>query len=159
MNSIKNDSEPGRDDVWPPFRVLCVDDNRDCAESAAMLLKVSGFDSRFCFDGETALLLNDSFRPAICFIDLNMPGMNGYELASRLRTTVGWKPMLLIAVTAMSDEANRIRVTAAFDMHLIKPVAPEKLVQVVNLLFRIADSSETPAVCRSAVADDGWKLL
>jgi CheY-like chemotaxis protein len=126
-------------ELWPPFRALCVDDNRDCADSFVLLLQVMGFEARACYDGPAALLLNDSFRPGICFLDLNMPGMAGDELARRLRQANHWRPLLLVAVTAMSDEASRTRIEAAgFDLHLVKPVDPGHLLEVVNLLFRVA---------------------
>jgi CheY-like chemotaxis protein len=141
-------------DPWPPFRVLCVDDNRDCADSAALLLRVMGFESRACYDGHTALALNESFRPGICFLDLNMPGMDGDEVAVTLRRGTGWRPLLLIAMTAMSNEASCDRITAAgFDMHLIKPVDPAKLVEVVDLLFRVAESAK-PVADRSRSSGD-----
>src|SRR5690242_15936654 len=83
---------------WPPFRVLCVDDNRDCADSAALLLRTMGFEARACYDGQSALLANDAFRPALCFLDLNMPGMAGDELARVLREALRgagscWSPL------------------------------------------------------------------
>jgi two-component system, OmpR family, response regulator len=133
-------------DPWPPFRVLCVDDNRDSADSAALLLRTMGFETRACYDGPSALLLNDSFRPGVCFLDLNMPGMDGDEVAVRIRQGSGWRPLLLIALTAMSNEAGCARITAAgFDMHLVKPVDPGKLVEVVDLLFRVAGTARAPA--------------
>jgi two-component system, OmpR family, response regulator len=138
------------DEPWPPFRVLCVDDNRDCADSAALLLQTMGFEARACYDGPTALFLNDSFRPAICFLDLNMPGMDGDELAVRLQERTAWRPLLLIAVTAMSNEDSCNRIArAGFDMHLVKPVDPGTLVEVVNLLFRAAEAARLPASERS----------
>ena len=142
------------DEPWPPFRVLCVDDNQDCADSAALLLQTMGFEARACYDGHTTLLLNDSLRPAICFLDLNMPGMDGDELAVRLRGHTGWRPLLLIAVTAMSNEASCARIAGAgFDMHLVKPVDPGKLMEVVNLLFRAAEAARSPAAERSVRGD------
>src|SRR5262249_17453888 len=81
---VMNNPEP-----WPPFRALCVDDNRDCADSFALLLRAMGFEARACYDGRAALQLNDSFRPAIGFLDLNMAGMDGDELARRLREAPG----------------------------------------------------------------------
>jgi two-component system OmpR family response regulator len=126
-------------DPWPPFRVLCVDDNRECAVSAALLLRTMGFETQACYNGPGALLLNDSFRPAVCFLDLNMPGMDGDEVAVKIRQGNGWQPLLLIAVTAMSHEAGCAHIKAAgFDMHLVKPVNPKKLVEMVDLLFRVA---------------------
>jgi CheY-like chemotaxis protein len=135
-----NLSEP-----WPPFRVLCVDDNRDCADSSALLFETLGFDARAAYDGPAALALNESFRPAVCLLDLNLPGMTGDELAKQLRAGLGWRPLLLVAVTAMSDEKARIRIEAAqFDLHLVKPVDPQKLVGLVDSLFRAASVRQHP---------------
>ena len=132
-----NHSEP-----WPPFRVLCVDDNPDCADSLALLLRAMGFEARACYDGGTALLINDSFRPALCFLDLNMPGMAGDELARLLREASGWRPLVVVALTAMSNETSCRRIEAAgFDMHLVKPADPGKLLEVVDLLFRVAEKA------------------
>jgi CheY-like chemotaxis protein len=125
---------------WPPLRVLCVDDNRDAADSTALLLNVVGFEARACYDASSALTLNETFRPGACLLDLNMPGMDGVELAKLLRSGLGWRPVLLVAVTAMSDDQTRARTAASeFDLHLIKPVDPGKLVGVVDSLFRAAE--------------------
>jgi two-component system, OmpR family, response regulator len=135
------------DEPWPPFRVLCVDDNRDSADSAALLLGAMGFDAKACYDGASALALNESFRPGVCFIDLNMPGMDGDELAVRLRSGSGWRPILIVAVTAMSDEKSVARSEiAGFNLHLVKPVDAQKLLQVVNSLFTSAEAKHTSHV-------------
>ena len=144
MNTPENDPVPESegDAAWPPFRVLCVDDNRDCADSTALLLRVMGFDARSCYDGPTALALNESFRPGVCFLDLQMPGMDGDEVARRLLVQPGWRPLLLVAVTAMSCEASCARIAAAgFHLHLVKPVDPNKLLEVVNALYRRAEEA------------------
>jgi CheY-like chemotaxis protein len=121
----------------PPFRVLVVDDNRDIADSTAQLLTIVGFDARACYDGQAALAVADAFRPGVCFLDLNMPGMGGEELAVRLRAGAGGRPLVLVAVTAMSSPEYRERTAAAgFDLHLVKPVDPYQLVEVVDTLFR-----------------------
>ena len=134
-------------DPWPPFRVLCVDDNHDCADSAVLLFRIVGFDARACYDGPSALALNETFRPAVCFIDLNMPGMNGDELGARLRSGSGWRPVLLVAVTAMSDEKSRTQTEAAgFDLYLVKPVDPQKLLHIADALFRKAGAMHPPNV-------------
>ena len=148
MSLAESGSVPVADigDGWPPFRVLCVDDHRDCADSAALLLRTMGLEAQACYDGPSALLLNDSFRPGMCFLDLNMPGMDGDELAVRLRKRPVWRPLLLIAMTAMNNEASCARIkAAAFDMHLVKPVDPAKLVRVVDLFFQVAASARSPA--------------
>jgi two-component system OmpR family response regulator len=126
-------------DGWPPFRILFVDDSRDCADSAALLLQFMGFETRACYDGKSALLLNDRFRPGICFLDLNMPAMAGDELAIKLRQSTLWRPLLIVALTAMDNERSSARIEAAgFDMHMVKPVHPSKLAEVVTRLFQAA---------------------
>jgi len=122
----------------PPLRVLCVDDNRDAADSEADLLNVVGFDARACYDGPAALAEAAGFRPGVCLIDLNMPGMEGDELAVRLREQSGGAcPPVLVAVTAMSDEASRARVRGAgFALHLVKPVDPHDLLAVLDELWQ-----------------------
>ena len=94
-------------DSSPQVRVLCVDDNHDVADSEADLLRALGYDSRACYSGVSALKEVIRFRPFLCLIDLNMPGMNGDELAIRLREQEGVPPPVLVAVTARSDGSLR----------------------------------------------------
>jgi CheY-like chemotaxis protein len=115
------------------FRVLCVDDNRDIADSTALLLRTYGFEARACYDGRSALRVASEVRPNLCLIDLNMPGMAGDELAVQLRGLPALRPIFLVAMTAMSEEAHRKRITAAgFDVHLVKPADTEQLVALVQ---------------------------
>lgn len=112
-------------------RVLCVDDNRDTADTVAEVLSLSGYEAQACYDGAAALALADHFVPDICLIDFNMPGMDGDEVALRLRAA-GHAPVL-IAVTAMSNEESCRRIeSAGFHLHLIKPVAPARLVELIE---------------------------
>ena len=78
-------SPANRRNVGPPLRVLAVDDHRDCADSMVLLLTAAGFEARACYDGPAALREVGAFRPGLCFLDLNMPGMDGDELAVKLR--------------------------------------------------------------------------
>jgi two-component system OmpR family response regulator len=120
----------------PPLRVLCVDDNHDVADSEVDLLHVLGFDARACYDGASALREVVAFRPCVCLIDLNMPGMNGDELAIRLREQEGGPPPVLVAVTARSDDESRRRIRAAgLSPHLVKPVDPNELVAVIDRMW------------------------
>ena len=120
------------------FRVLVVDDISDVADSAALLLKTVGFEVRTCYNGHSALSVALEFRPGVCLIDLNMPGMDGDELATHLRQRADWSPLLLVAVTAMNNEAAGQRIEkAGFHMQMLKPVDPHKLVTVVDALFRL----------------------
>jgi two-component system OmpR family response regulator len=115
------------------LRVLCVDDNQDIADLVAMLLRAFGFDARACYDGPSALKLAMDFRPSVCVLDFNMPGMAGDELAVKLMAQPDWRPDLLVALTAMSDDAHRERTTAAgFHAHLVKPVDLEELLALVR---------------------------
>jgi CheY-like chemotaxis protein len=132
------DARPDDGD-WPPFRVLCVDDNPDCADSTALMLRVMGFEAKACYGGQAALALNDTFRPSVCLIDLNMPDMPGDDLARRLLAAPHWRPLLLVAITARDDENSRARTKAAgFHLHLVKPADPSKVLAVVDALFQAA---------------------
>src|SRR5688572_21135792 len=108
-------------------RVLCVDDNRDVAESLVMLLTLVGFDARASFDGAAALAEAATFCPHAGVLDINLPGMNGYELARRLRELLGPK-LFLMAVTAISDaDSDRRAAEAGFNLQLTKPADPNQL--------------------------------
>jgi two-component system OmpR family response regulator len=124
------------DDV-PPLRVLYVDDVPDIADTAVLLLQLVGFEARACYDPLEALRIIPAFRPSVCMLDLNMPGMNGDQLAVRIREHSSSPWPVLIAVTAMSDSENAARIASAgFDLHLVKPVDPNKLVKVVDALWQ-----------------------
>ncbi len=114
-------------------RVLCVDDNQDVADSEAALLTAQGYNARACYDGPTALRVAAEFEPDACLIDLNMPGMDGDELARLLREQAGTEPMILVAVTGRGDAEARVRIEAAgFHQHLVKPAALEDLVNAID---------------------------
>ena len=111
-----------------PLRVLCVDDNRDAADSEAMLLELHGCEVEVCYDGHSALATALRFSPDVCLIDVNMPGMDGCEVARRLRSWRRGQPVYLIAVTAHgSDEVREETVAAGFDRHLVKPADWDEL--------------------------------
>jgi CheY-like chemotaxis protein len=132
----------------PRPKVLYVDDNRDLADSAADLLRIVGFDVRVCYDGPSALAVAREFAPDVCLLDLNMPGMEGDELASHIREEAGGRPVLFIAVTAMGSEESRARTAATgFSLHLVKPVDPHDLLRIVDELWQVfhaASQARTP---------------
>jgi two-component system, OmpR family, response regulator len=131
------------DETWPPFRVLCVDDNHDCADSTAQLLRIVGFEACACYDGAGALRIAEEFRPSIVILDLNMPGMDGDEVALRLKREQ-WCPLVLVAMTARSDDESRKRIArAGFQLQLLKPADPEKLILVLDSLMREASTPST----------------
>ena len=116
------------------LRVLVVDDNRDAADSLAMLLKLKGHDVRVTYDG-TAALTAASFQPDLVFLDLGMPGMDGYEVARRLRQLPEGQRCLLAALTGWGQEEDRRRTReVGFDRHLVKPVDPAELSALLEAL-------------------------
>ena len=106
-----------------PLRILIVDDHEDSAEMLSMLLSGKGHTTRMALDGATALEVAVTFQPHIGLLDLSLPGMNGYELAERLRAVPGLTEIHLVAVTGHGSEAHRAKARAAgFHAHLLKPV-------------------------------------
>jgi CheY-like chemotaxis protein len=114
-----------RDAIATPnaHRVLVVDDNHDAAQSLAMLVELLGSCAQVAFDGEAGLVAAAAFHPTIALLDLSMPGMNGFELARRLRAQPGTKSLRLIALSGRSEDTYRRQSEAAgFDAHIVKPV-------------------------------------
>jgi signal transduction histidine kinase len=116
----------------PSIRVLVVDDNLDGANMLALLLKLWGHDHRLAHDGPGAVKTADVFRPEVVLLDIGLPGMDGYEVARRLRDEAGLKDVFLVAVTGygQEDDLRRSR-ESGFDHHLVKPVDPEALEQLL----------------------------
>jgi CheY-like chemotaxis protein len=113
-------------------RLLVVDDNRDAAVSLSMLLRLQGHEVRVAHDGPTALKTAASFRPEMMFLDIGMPGMDGFEVARRVRTTPGLEATVLTALTGWGQKEDRRRTAeAGFNHHLVKPPDPEALAGVL----------------------------
>jgi CheY-like chemotaxis protein len=109
-----------------PARVLVVDDNEDAAELLATAIEAMGHETRIAHDGATALDLAASFQPQVAVLDIGLPGMDGYELARRLRAR-GSLPRL-IALTGYGQERDkRESSSAGFELHIVKPVDLQRL--------------------------------
>jgi CheY-like chemotaxis protein len=120
-------SLPGRKSD-APLRVLIADGYPDTAWTMAAALRHLGEDTRHACDGPTALRLAAEFRPEAVLMDLELPELNGLEVARRLRQEAGLAGVRLIAITGFHDEAHRRLARAAgFDLYLIKPVYLEAL--------------------------------
>ena len=115
-----------------------VDDNKDAAVSLAMLLRLQGHEVRVAHDGSSAVDVAISYRPEMVFLDIGMPGMDGYEVARRLRQTSGLEKIILAALTGWGQQEDRRRsAEAGFDHHLIKPPDPKALESVLAELSLI----------------------
>jgi PAS domain S-box-containing protein len=113
-------------------RILVVDDNVDAAFILAELLRRHGHEVHSVHDGDDALLAFEGFRPDIVLLDIGMPGMNGLDVARRLREKKRSPRPLIVAVTGWgkADDLERSR-DAGFDLHLVKPVDEEQLLDVI----------------------------
>ncbi len=128
-------------------RVLVVDDEPDVADSMTALLQIEGHEVRTASNGEAALELAQDFHPRLVLLDIGLRGMDGYEVARRLRARQSVDEKLcLVAVTGYGDEDARSSCEdAGFDGHLVKPVFPEA---ICNLLAEIASSKAVGAACQ-----------
>jgi signal transduction histidine kinase/CheY-like chemotaxis protein len=109
-------------------RVLLVDDNRDFAESLAIVLRTLGHQVRVAHDGPSGIEAARDFRPEVAFLDIGMPGMSGYDLARELRAARGTAATVLVAITGFSQPADRERAReAGFDDYYVKPVEISRL--------------------------------
>ena len=117
----RDETAPG-DSISPARRVLVVDDNRDAADSIAVLLQLMGADVTVAYSAESALPLLDRCRPTLAILDLGLPGMDGFQLAREIRARLGTS-IKLVALTGWGQaDARRRSHEAGFDQHLIKPV-------------------------------------
>jgi PAS domain S-box-containing protein len=143
--STANTIQPGdnRATAPPTRRILVVDDNRDAADSLSMLLKFLGADVKVAYDGQTALEALRICRPSVLLLDLGMPGMDGYEVAQRVRRDPEFSHLTLIALTGWGQDQDRRRTQqAGFDHHLVKPVELDALQGLLVSLDSIAEPVE-----------------
>jgi two-component system CheB/CheR fusion protein len=116
----------------PRLRVLVVEDNDDIARSLAMLLELWGHDAAIVDRAEAALEAVRTHRPAVVLMDIGLPGMDGYEVAKMLRRQEGCDKVMLVAMTGYGQDEDRRRAQeAGFDRHLVKPVDPDVLQELL----------------------------
>jgi CheY-like chemotaxis protein len=114
-------------------RILVVDDNRDAVDALAMMLKLGGNDVEIAYDGMTALATAQSFVPDAVVLDIGLPGIDGYEVARRLRARPETAHALIVAVTGYGQKEDRERSRAAgFDHHLVKPIESDALLMLLG---------------------------
>jgi CheY-like chemotaxis protein len=114
-------------------RILVVEDNTDTAESLAKLLTISGHEVRIARNGPRAIEMALNWRPDFVFLDIGLPDLDGYEVASRLRREASCRDTVIVAVTGYGQPEDRQRsVAAGIDHHLLKPVAWEAILSLLS---------------------------
>ncbi|HET9664472.1 MAG TPA: response regulator, partial [Burkholderiales bacterium] len=112
-------------------RVLVVDDNPDAVDTLSDLLRIEGHEVRPAYGGEQALEFAREFRPDVAFIDLNMPGLDGFEVARRIRAESWGTSMTLVALTGMGQQSEVEQTRqAGYDYHLTKPALPDQVLRL-----------------------------
>src|SRR5262245_13568639 len=116
----------------PPRRVLIVDDNRDAARSLCMLLQMEGHEVSVAHDGPSGLKAAEADPPEVVLLDIGLPGMDGLEVARRLRQSAHGQDLVLVALTGYGqDDDVRRSLDAGFNAHVIKPVKLEMLNKLI----------------------------
>ncbi|WP_427911866.1 ATP-binding protein [Ramlibacter sp. MMS24-I3-19] len=117
------EAAPAGELVEDDLRILVVDDNVDAADTLALMLGMEGCSTHTVHDGVQALQAARQFEPDVVLLDIGLPGLNGYEVAERLRRDARFADTVLIAITGWGAEQDRRRAQqAGFDHHLTKPV-------------------------------------
>ena len=118
----------------PGQTILLVEDHADAREALQVLLELEGYAVVTAAEGLAALDIARTRHPDIALIDIGLPGLDGYEVARRLRAAEGPRP-ILVALTGYSQPEDRRNAEAAgFDAHLVKPVDPADLARVLTTL-------------------------
>jgi PAS domain S-box-containing protein len=124
---------PPHKHVWVRRRVLLVDDNEDVGETMSLLLGELGHETRFALDGPHALQIAQDFKPDIVFLDIGLPGMDGFEVARRMREIAACAKIPIIALSGYARESDQQRaLKAGFSGHLPKPVDLEHIEQILE---------------------------
>jgi len=119
----------------PGPRVLVVEDDPDSRRFMQRLLRLWGYDALTAEDGPAAVEAAVAHRPRVALVDLGLPGLDGYEVGRQIRAALG-EAVRLIALTGYGDPEDRDKTAAAgFDLHLVKPVHPDRLSQTISNLL------------------------
>ncbi|MBL0422079.1 response regulator [Ramlibacter sp. AW1] len=139
---------PAASTATVPLRVLVVDDLAASADTLTLLLEMEGYEVRVAADGPEALKAAEDFRPEVVLLDIGLPGMNGFEVALRLRRGSACRDALLVALTGYGETESRMRsCEAGFDYHMVKPAD-------VNLLLSLIADPKKSRLNRGTLAPD-----
>jgi two-component system OmpR family response regulator len=142
------------------LRVLVVDDYPDSADFLAKFLICHGHIVQVCYEGAAALVTALQFHPHVCILDIAMPGMDGLELAARLKVDVGMTPLVLIAITAYGEWEIRTQTAiAGFHYHFAKPVDLQALAEAITDLGKLFGSTSPElGPSRESLMDEALSL-
>jgi two-component system, sensor histidine kinase len=116
-----------------PRRILVVEDNADAREVLVSALRLDGHEMHEASDGQAGLEIALRLVPDVALIDVGLPGLDGYQVAQRIRASEAGATMLLVALTGYGQADDRRRALAAgFDVHLVKPVESERIAEVLR---------------------------
>jgi CheY-like chemotaxis protein len=136
---LKTDAKP-KEPAKPARRILVADDNRDAADSLALMLEMLGHEVSQANDGLEAIEAAKRVQPELIFLDLGMPRMNGYDAARLIRTAPECNSAILVALTGWGQEEDRRRsLEAGFNHHIVKPI---DFTVVENLLNNLNGSAK-----------------
>jgi len=122
-----------------PCRILIVDADTDTARTLEILCRGWGHETRTARSAEDAIRLFSAFAPDLALVDVNLPGMSGYDLARLVRTNSAQARTILIALAGLTSDANRIEAyRVGFNEYLAKPLHSEKLHEIVSELCSLA---------------------
>jgi signal transduction histidine kinase len=134
-------SNPNAKEKWnektrpgAPLRMVVVDDNADGAESLAELLEILGHEVFVANDGPSGISIVEEYHPEVVLLDIGLPGMDGYEVARRIRAEMGRGPMLIAVSGYGRDEDRQLAQEAGFDHHFVKPVQLESLRSILEAI-------------------------
>jgi len=116
-------------------QVLVVDDNRDAAQTLAMLIRYAGHQVKVAFNGAQALQIAQEQKPRVILLDLAMPGMDGFQVAKALRERPETKEAIIVAVSGYGNQDDQQRcLTEGFNQHLLKPVKREQVLEIIKAI-------------------------
>ena len=120
------------------LRVLVVDDKKDAADGLYVLLRAWGYDCRVAYDGAAGLEMATDYRPDCLFLDIAMPGMDGYTLARKVRSQSGLNPVKVVALIANSNKLDVQRLTeAGFDFVVTKTTRPSEIERLMEMISKV----------------------
>lgn len=124
VEKLESHSPPAQsaDEQAVPRRILVVDDNKDSAESLAMLLRLTGHETRVAYDGLGAIEMAKQYRPDVVLLDIGLPKLNGFDACRQIRRQPWGEDIVIVALTGWGqDEDRRQSEKAGFDAHMVKP--------------------------------------